>query len=44
MIAILRDGRPHPNPGPTDVMEAGDTLLVVGDRGQVQRFHAEIGR
>lgn len=43
VIAILRDGSPHPNPGPGDVMEAGDTLLVVGDRGQVQRFRAEIG-
>ena len=43
VIAILRGGRPHPNPGPGDVMEAGDTLLVVGDRQQVQRFRAELG-
>lgn len=43
VIAILRDGRPQPNPGPTDVIEVGDTLLVVGDRQQVQRFRAEIG-
>jgi TrkA domain protein len=43
VIAILRDGRPHPNPGPADEIEAGDTLLIVGDRQQVQRFHAEIG-
>jgi TrkA domain protein len=43
VIAILRDGRPLPNPGPTDGIQAGDTLLVVGDRGQVQRFRAEIG-
>ena len=43
VIAILRGGRPLPNPGPADMIEAGDTLLVVGDRQQVQRFHAEIG-
>jgi TrkA domain protein len=43
VIAILRGGRPFPNPGPGDVMEAGDTLLVVGDRQQVQRFRAELG-
>ena len=43
VIAILRDGRPLPNPAPSDSIEAGDTLLVVGDRQQVQRFHAEIG-
>jgi TrkA domain protein len=43
VIAILRGGRPLPNPGPTDGIEPGDTLLVVGDRGQVQRFRAEIG-
>lgn len=42
VIAILRNGRPLPNPGPADVIGAGDTLLVVGDRGQVQRFRAEI--
>jgi TrkA domain protein len=42
VIAILRDGRPRPNPGPADVMEGGDTLLVVGDRQQVQRFRTEI--
>jgi len=43
VIAILRGGRPLPNPGPGDAIEAGDTLLIVGDRQQVQRFHAEIG-
>ncbi len=43
VIAILRDGRSLPNPNPGDVIQAGDTLLVVGDRGQVQRFRAEIG-
>jgi TrkA domain protein len=42
VIAILRGGRPFPNPAPGDVMEAGDTLLVVGDRQQVQRFRAEL--
>ena len=42
VIAILRDGRPMPNPGPGDVMQSGDTLLVVGDRQQVQRFRSEI--
>ncbi len=43
VIAILRDGRPHPNPGPGDAIHPGDTLLVVGDRGQVQRFRAMVG-
>lgn len=43
VIAILRDGRPFPNPRPNDGINAGDTLLVVGDRGQVQKFRAEIG-
>lgn len=42
VIAILRDGRSVPNPAPGDVIEVGDTLLVVGDRAQVQRFRAEI--
>ena len=42
VIAILRGGRSHPNPEPGDVMHPGDTLLVVGNRQQVQRFHAEI--
>ncbi len=42
VIAILREGRPLPNPGPGDGIQAGDTLLVVGDRGQVQRFRTEI--
>ncbi|WP_420124992.1 cation:proton antiporter regulatory subunit [Longimicrobium sp.] len=44
VIAILRGGRPFPNPGPGDVMQAGDTLLVVGDRQQVQRFRAELDK
>ena len=38
IIAILRDGRAFPNPQPTDVIRAGDTLMVVGDREQVTRF------
>ena len=40
IIAILRDGRAVPNPQPTAVMQPGDTLMVVGDREQVQRFGA----
>ncbi|CAN5144583.1 cation:proton antiporter regulatory subunit [soil metagenome] len=35
IIAILRDGEARPNPQPTDRVEAGDTLMVVGDREQV---------
>jgi TrkA domain protein len=38
VIAILRGGRAFPNPQPTDRIEAGDTLMVVGDREQVSRF------
>lgn len=40
VIAILREGRAHPNPQPTQEIEAGDTLMVVGDREQVQRVAA----
>ena len=40
VIAILRDGRAYPNPQPTDRIEGGDTLMVVGDREQVARFAA----
>jgi K+/H+ antiporter YhaU regulatory subunit KhtT len=43
VIAILRAGRPIPNPGPGEVVEPGDTLLVVGDRRQVQQLRAELG-
>lgn len=38
VIAILRGGRSLPNPAPDDAIQAQDTLLVVGDRQQVQRF------
>jgi TrkA domain protein len=38
VIAILREGKAHPNPQPDDRVEGGDTLLVVGDRDQVARF------
>ncbi|HET7276376.1 MAG TPA: cation:proton antiporter regulatory subunit [Longimicrobiaceae bacterium] len=38
IIAILRDGKAHPNPQPSDRIATGDTLMVVGDREQVARF------
>ena len=38
VIAILRAGRAHPNPQPADQIEAGDTLMVIGDREQVDAF------
>ncbi|HET7584553.1 MAG TPA: cation:proton antiporter regulatory subunit [Gemmatimonadaceae bacterium] len=38
IIAILHQGKAHPNPQPTDTVAAGDTLVVVGDRDQVTRF------
>lgn len=38
VIAILRDGGALPNPQPDERFAAGDTLVVVGDRGQVGRF------
>ena len=38
IIAILRGGKAYPNPQPTDRIEAGDTLMVVGNREQVMRF------
>ena len=38
VIAILRGGRAFPNPQPSDRMEAGDTLMVIGDREQVDAF------
>jgi TrkA domain protein len=38
VIAILRDGAAVPNPQPGERLAAGDTLVVVGDRGQVERF------
>lgn len=40
VIAILRNGKAYPNPQPDDVIQAGDTLMVIGDREQVSRFAA----
>ena len=40
IIAILRGGDARPNPDPSAVVDAGDTLMVVGDREQVGRFRA----
>lgn len=37
IIAILREGQAYPNPQPGDLIQAGDTLMVVGDRDQVAR-------
>ena len=37
VIAILRGGKAIPNPQPEDTIQAGDTLMVVGTREQVQR-------
>ena len=38
VIAILRAGNAIPNPQPQERVQAGDTLMVVGDREQVGRF------
>jgi TrkA domain protein len=38
VIAILRGGSAHPNPQPADLIFAGDTLMVIGDRQQVESF------
>jgi TrkA domain protein len=38
VIAILRNGKAQPNPQPEERIQAGDTLMVVGDREQVGRF------
>lgn len=40
VIAILRNGKAYPNPQPDEVIRAGDTLMVIGDREQVSRFAA----
>jgi TrkA domain protein len=40
VIAILRSGRAQPNPQPSERIEAGDTLMLVGDREQVARVSA----
>ena len=41
VLAILRDGEARPNPGPDERVQAGDTLMVIGDREQVGRVRAE---
>lgn len=41
VIAIIRSGKPHPNPQPGDRIEAADTLMVIGNREQVSRFKTE---
>lgn len=38
VIAVLRSGQAIPNPHPEERIQAGDTLMVVGDREQVGRF------
>ena len=44
VIAILRDGKADPNPQPGDRIEAGDTLMAIGDRQQVERFSSQCRR
>lgn len=43
VIAILRGGAALPNPDPGERIQAGDTLLVVGSREQIQAFHTVAG-
>jgi TrkA domain protein len=38
IIAILREPEPIAGAQPTDVIEAGDTLVAVGKRGQYREF------
>ena len=38
VIAVLRGGEAIPNPQPDQRIEAGATLMVIGDREQVGRF------
>ena len=40
VMAVLRDGKAHPNPQPSERIVAGDTLMVIGNREQVSRFAA----
>ena len=40
VMAVLRDGKAYPNPQPTELIQAGDTLMVIGNREQVSRFAA----
>lgn len=42
IIALLRNKRAIPNPQPQEVIQPGDTMMVVGDREQVSRAAAEI--
>lgn len=37
VIAILRSGKAYPNPQPAETIHPGDTLMVVGNREQVNR-------
>jgi TrkA domain protein len=38
VMAVLRDGKAYPNPQPSELIQAGDTLMVIGNREQVSRF------
>lgn len=40
VMAILRDGKAHPNPQPNELIAVGDTLMVIGNREQVNQFSA----
>jgi len=40
VIAILRGGKPLPNPSPDERMEAGDTVLALGTPEQMEGFLA----
>ncbi|WP_420130050.1 cation:proton antiporter regulatory subunit [Longimicrobium sp.] len=37
IIAIIRGGEAQPNPQPSEMLRAGDTLMVIGSRDQVRR-------
>lgn len=38
VMAVLRDGKAYPNPQPSERIESGDTLMVIGNREQVSKF------
>lgn len=40
VVAVLRDGEPHPAPGPEFVLHSGDTALVVGTSKGVKEARA----